>query len=75
MSLPASTVAVPGEYARHARQRLIVALDFPRAAAALEAVHQLEGLVQWFKIGLELYLAEGNSIIEQVRDRRLFCLS
>jgi orotidine-5'-phosphate decarboxylase len=51
------------------REKLIVALDFPRAAAALEAVHRLEGLVQWFKIGLELYLAEGNSIVEQVRDR------
>ena len=67
MSLPASTVAVPGEYARHARQRLIVALDFPGTAPALEAVHRLEGLVQWFKIGLELYLAEGNSIVEKVR--------
>jgi orotidine-5'-phosphate decarboxylase len=31
-------------------------------------VHRLENLVQWFKIGLELYLAEGNSIVERVRD-------
>jgi len=52
-----------------AREELIVALDFPTAAAALEAVDRLEGLVQWFKIGLELYLAEGNRVVEQIRDR------
>ena len=67
MSLPGITFDTRGGSAPGAREKLIVALDFPRAAAALEAVHQLEGLVQWFKIGLELYLAEGNSIVEQVR--------
>jgi len=52
-----------------ARDRLIVALDYPRAAEALGLAVKLDGLVQWFKIGLELYLAEGNSIIERVRNR------
>lgn len=52
-----------------ARDRLIVALDLPNAAAALRLVDQLEGTCSWFKIGLELYLAEGPSIVEQIRRR------
>lgn len=51
------------------RDRLIVALDFPSGGAALELVGRLDNLVQWFKIGLELYLSEGNSIVDAVRDR------
>jgi orotidine-5'-phosphate decarboxylase len=67
VSLPGITFDTRGVSAPGAREKLIVALDFPRATAALEAVHRLEGLVQWFKVGLELYLAEGNSIVEHVR--------
>ena len=52
-----------------ARERLIVALDYPSAGRALDVVERLGNLVQWFKVGLELYIAEGNSIIEQVRER------
>ena len=52
-----------------ARERVIVALDFPGAGQALGLVDQLEGLVQWFKVGLELYLAEGNRVIDQLRSR------
>ena len=51
------------------REQLIVALDFPDGAAALALVDRLANLVQWFKIGLELYLSEGNSIVESVRAR------
>jgi orotidine-5'-phosphate decarboxylase len=49
--------------------QLIVALDFPSRAEALEVVDRLEGTVRWFKVGLELYLAEGRSIVEELRNR------
>lgn len=52
-----------------ARERVIVALDFPNAEQALALADRLEGLVQWFKVGLELYLAEGNRVIDQLRSR------
>jgi orotidine-5'-phosphate decarboxylase len=49
--------------------RLIVALDFPAASAALDLVDRLDGLCRWFKVGMELYYAAGNSVIERLRDR------
>jgi len=47
--------------------RLIVALDVPSAAPALALADQLQGRCRWFKVGLELYLAEGNSIVHELR--------
>jgi orotidine-5'-phosphate decarboxylase len=49
--------------------RLIVALDYPRADPALALADQLQGLCRWFKVGLELYLADGNAIVHQLRSR------
>jgi orotidine-5'-phosphate decarboxylase len=49
--------------------RLIVALDFPEAAPALALAERLENLCCWFKVGLELYLAEGNPLIHELRNR------
>jgi len=43
----------------NARQRLIVALDFPSLAQALEMAERLMGRVGMLKIGLELLMAEG----------------
>jgi len=51
------------------RDRLIVALDFPSAAAALDHVDRLEGRCQWFKVGLELYLAAGPGIVDSLLAR------
>ncbi len=51
--------------------RLIVALDLPSVAAAIEMVDRLQGACRWFKVGMELYYAAGNRIIEQLRERRL----
>ena len=51
------------------KDRLIVALDFPTATAALAHVDQLDNQILWFKVGLELYLAAGNSIIEKLTAR------
>ncbi len=52
-----------------ARDKLIVALDFPSGAQALAFVDRLEGSCRWFKVGLELFLAAGGSIVETLRHR------
>jgi orotidine-5'-phosphate decarboxylase len=44
--------------------KLIIALDFPGSTEALALVDRLEGSVRWFKVGLELYLAAGNIVVE-----------
>jgi orotidine-5'-phosphate decarboxylase len=50
-------------------EQLIVALDFPDARAALSLVDRLEGATRWFKIGLELYIAEGNALVAELERR------
>ncbi len=52
-----------------AREKLIVALDFPAATPALEFVSRLDGTCTWFKVGLELYLSAGNAVVEALRER------
>ena len=52
-----------------ARDRLIVALDYPTMAQAMDLVAFLEGAVQWYKVGLELYLAAGNPVVSALVDR------
>ncbi|HEU5457121.1 MAG TPA: orotidine-5'-phosphate decarboxylase [Terracidiphilus sp.] len=47
-----------------ARERLIVALDVPNAAEALDLVNQLERTCRWFKVGLELFVAAGPAVLE-----------
>ncbi len=47
--------------------QLVVALDFPSAALALPLAQDLVGLVPWVKVGLELYLAAGAPIVEQLK--------
>lgn len=49
--------------------RLIVALDFPSAAAALDLADQLQGTCLWLKVGMELYYAAGNAVVELLRER------
>jgi orotidine-5'-phosphate decarboxylase len=52
-----------------AKERLIVALDVPTAEAALALAGQLEDQCQWFKVGLELYIAAGPAIVEKLVSR------
>jgi orotidine-5'-phosphate decarboxylase len=52
-----------------ARQRLIVALDVPDAASAAALISRLEGTCQWFKVGLELFVAAGPAILEPLLNR------
>jgi orotidine-5'-phosphate decarboxylase len=49
--------------------KLIVALDFPDVHQALALVDRLDGQCRWFKVGLEHYLAAGNSIVETLKRR------
>jgi orotidine-5'-phosphate decarboxylase len=52
-----------------ARQRLIVALDVPSAAAAIDLVNELEPSCHWFKVGLELFTAAGPAVLEPLVKR------
>lgn len=49
-----------------ARDRLIVALDFPTQTKALALVSVLAGSVSTYKIGLQLYTAAGPAIVQAV---------
>jgi len=51
------------------RERVIVALDVPDSRQALQMVERLDGVIQWFKVGLELFVSEGNTIVESIRER------
>jgi orotidine-5'-phosphate decarboxylase len=48
-----------------ARRRLIVALDVPDATSALKLADRLQGSCLWFKIGLELFTADGANVVRQ----------
>jgi orotidine-5'-phosphate decarboxylase len=61
--------AAPTQNPRGVKDRLIVALDFPDSAAALKCVEQLAGSVSWFKVGLELFLASGDSAVRELKQR------
>ncbi len=52
-----------------ARNRLIVALDVPNAAAAIALVARLEDTCHWFKVGLELFTAAGPAVLEPLLKR------
>lgn len=63
---PASASGLPStqDPRELARQRLIVALDVPDAASASNLVRRLEGTCAWFKVGLELFVAAGPTVLE-----------
>jgi orotidine-5'-phosphate decarboxylase len=52
---------------KNARDRLIIALDVPTAAEAVDLSQTLSGDISFFKIGLQLYTAEGPAIVHRVR--------
>ena len=52
-----------------ARDRLIVALDLPSEAEAMAMVERLGDAVRWFKVGMELFYAEGPAFVRALRDR------
>lgn len=74
-----SSIAVEaGSYHRRmpvdAHERLIVALDVNSLGIAMDLVDKLEGLVSFFKVGIELQLAEGTSAAKSLlrRGKKVF---
>jgi orotidine-5'-phosphate decarboxylase len=55
--------------AASARERVIVALDVPDLARLGELLDRLQGRPRFYKIGLELFVAEGEHAVEMVRAR------
>lgn len=52
-----------------ARERVIVALDVPDLAGLNALMDRLEGRPAFYKVGLELFLAEGARAVEAVKKR------
>jgi orotidine-5'-phosphate decarboxylase len=52
-----------------ARDKIIVALDVPAKADAHDLVKRLTPEISFFKIGLQLYIAEGPDIVREIRDK------
>lgn len=53
---------------------LVVALDLPDLSRALETADRLKGVDCWFKVGLELFSAEGPHVVTVLKEhgRRVF---
>jgi orotidine-5'-phosphate decarboxylase len=51
----------------NAADKIIVALDVATKEKALELVHKLRGDISFFKIGLQLYTAEGPEVVRAVQ--------
>jgi orotidine-5'-phosphate decarboxylase len=52
-----------------ARERLIVALDFPNVRQAMELVERLAGAVGMFKVGSQLFTAAGPELVQGLVSR------
>ena len=49
-----------------ARDKLIVALDVPNLDSALNLMEKLQGEVKFFKVGMQLFTAEGPEVVRQI---------
>lgn len=54
----------------HPTTELIVALDLPRPAHALELVDQLDGLSVLYKVGFELFMSGGPDFVRELVHRK-----
>ena len=64
-AISAQTTGIAGE----ARDHLAVALDVPDTRLALDLVDRLGDACSWLKVGMQLYYAAGNSLVEALRAR------
>jgi orotidine-5'-phosphate decarboxylase len=62
-------VTTPSPQFKDAKDRLAVALDVPDTPTALDLVERLGDSCRWLKVGMELYYAGGNALIEELRSR------
>ncbi len=51
------------------KAELIVALDVPSAEALEARLQELPDFIEWYKVGLELFCAEGPSALEPLKTR------
>jgi len=51
-----------------AKEKIIVAVDVPTTDSALQLFRELQGTATWVKIGLQLFTAEGPSIVAKAKD-------
>ena len=51
------------------KAELIVAMDVPNAEAMEEKLRQMPDFIEWYKVGLELYCAEGPAALEPLKKR------
>lgn len=65
--MPQSVPVGEGHLRAPASERLIVALDFGSATPALSLARELKGVCRWVKVGLELYLAAGTKVVDELR--------
>jgi len=49
--------------------RIMVALDYPDAAAAETLLRQLEGIPCYMKVGMQLFYAAGPSFVQRLKER------
>ena len=72
--IPSNPTAQSSVQATRGAEKLIVALDVSSAEAALLLVDHLRGHVGVFKVGLELYSAEGPALVRELvsRGARIF---
>ena len=56
---------------RTAKEKIIVALDVPNLASAVSLVDELGETISWVKVGLQLFTAEGPSIVHAMKTRGL----
>ncbi|RMH32543.1 MAG: orotidine-5'-phosphate decarboxylase [Nitrospirae bacterium] len=64
-----STALTDNQSTTGAAQRLIVALDVPTLEEARQCVQALEGIVWFYKIGLELFQAVNHEFIQEMKAR------
>ena len=48
---------------------LIVALDVPNAEAMEAKLQEMPDFIEWYKVGLELFCAEGPAVLESLKKR------
>lgn len=56
---------------REARERLIIALDFPRVEEARRFIESMEGEAVFYKVGMELFYQAGPSFIDELKEKGL----
>lgn len=67
-AVPSAAWVTPGSPQSPA-DRLIVAMDVASRTAAAELAGKLEGICRWAKVGMELYYAAGNAVVDDLRGR------